>query len=104
MSSENSVVVADLEPSAIDTSFEVHTDWLVKNDDGTFARFPNLTERERLVALMLALGKRNKDIASLLSITPKTVDTHRGRLLKKVNCRNNVELARYAIRMGYLEP
>lgn len=65
--------------------------------------FPELTDREREVALLLAVGKTNKEIAAELGgISVKTVDTHRGHLMKRLQCRNNVELARLAIRLGYV--
>jgi DNA-binding NarL/FixJ family response regulator len=66
--------------------------------------FPALTEREREVALKLAIGAKNSEIADDLGISSKTVDTHRSHLLKKLGCRNNVELARLAIREGYVAP
>lgn len=66
--------------------------------------FPGLSERERYVAIRLAVGDRNVEIAELLGISVKTVDSHRNHLLKKLECRNNVELARLAIREGYVQP
>jgi len=66
--------------------------------------FPALTDRERAVALLLALGEKNAEIAAALGISIKTVDTHRGHILKKLKCRNNVDLARLAIREGYVQP
>lgn len=64
--------------------------------------FPTLSPREREVALRLAVGDTNRDIAESLDISIKTVDTHRGKVLKKLSCRHNVDLARLAIKMGYL--
>lgn len=66
--------------------------------------FPELSPREREVALRLAMGDRNSEVAETLGISIKTVDTHRGHLLKKLRCRNNVDLARLAIRRGYVQP
>lgn len=63
-----------------------------------------LTAREREVALMLARGDNNHEIAKALGISVKTVDTHRGHLLEKLECRNNVALARLAIREGRVSP
>jgi DNA-binding CsgD family transcriptional regulator len=60
-----------------------------------------LTHREREVA-MLARGEPNREIAKALGISIKTVDTHRGHLLAKLGCRNNVELARLFIRRGHI--
>ena len=65
--------------------------------------FPELTEREREVALLLVDGMKNAEIAKTLEISVKTVDTHRAHTLQKLNVRNNVELCRLAIREGYVE-
>lgn len=62
--------------------------------------FDVLTVRERQVAKLLAVGSTSREIAAQLEINIKTVDTHRGHLLKKLGCRNNVELARRALRTG----
>lgn len=64
--------------------------------------FPQLSLRERDVALLLAVGRTNVEIAELLDISVKTFDTHRNHILKKTKCRNNVELARLAAREGYV--
>lgn len=66
--------------------------------------FPTLTRRERAIAKMLAAGDRNRDVSKVLGISAKTVDTHRSHILKKLDCRNNVELCRLAIREGYMAP
>lgn len=65
--------------------------------------FPALTDREREVALLLADGSRNSEIAEELDISIKTVDTHRAHVLRKLHCRNNVELCKLAIREGYIK-
>ncbi len=57
-----------------------------------------LTEREKQVAVELALGKTNKEIAGKLDVSIKTIDTHRGHIMKKLELRNNVELARMLLR------
>lgn len=63
-----------------------------------------LTLREREVALMLARGDTNREIANALGISIKTVDTHRGHVLAKLECKNNVGLARFMIREGRVTP
>ncbi len=68
--------------------------------EGSVDPFAQLTEREKQVALELARGSTNRAIAEWLDISIKTVDTHRGHLLKKLKLRNNVELCRLAIRVG----
>lgn len=62
--------------------------------------FAVLTDRELEVAAMLAAGARNADIAEHLEIRIKTVDTHRGKVMKKLGLSNNAQLAALAIREG----
>lgn len=59
-----------------------------------------LTTREMQVALLLAEGKPNSAIAKELDISVKTIDTHRGHVLKKVGAKNNVELLRLMLQQG----
>ncbi len=68
------------------------------------APFPSLTVREREVAMLLASGERNQDIAKKLGVSVKTVDTHRANLLEKLKCEGNVALCRFAIRNGWIKP
>jgi two-component system, NarL family, invasion response regulator UvrY len=60
-----------------------------------------LTARELQVMEMLARGLTNREIAENLEISIKTVDTHRGHVLKKLGLRNNSELTRFAVKHGY---
>jgi DNA-binding NarL/FixJ family response regulator len=62
-----------------------------------------LSTREREVMKYLARGMTNREIADLLGISIKTVDTHRGHVLKKLGLRNNSDLTRFAIRYGYVD-
>jgi two-component system, NarL family, invasion response regulator UvrY len=59
-----------------------------------------LTDREFEVFKMLASGRTVSEIARDLSLSVKTVSTHRTRLLQKMNMRTNAELMRYAMRCG----
>ena len=61
-----------------------------------------LTAREQQVMEMLARGMTNREIAEHLEISIKTVDTHRGHVLKKLGLRNNSELTRFAVKHGYV--
>lgn len=63
-----------------------------------------LTPREDQVMRGLAEGRTNHEIAHDLEINVKTVDTHRGHILKKLGVRNNSELVRYAIRNNVIVP
>ena len=53
---------------------------------------------------LIAEGHTTQEIAQILVISPRTVDRHRENLLAKLNLRNRVELARYAIRHRLIEP
>lgn len=63
-----------------------------------------LTVREREVALMLGRGDTNREISKALGVSIKTVDTHRGHLLKKLACANNAKLVLYLVREGRVTP
>lgn len=62
-----------------------------------------LSKREFQVMHYLAAGMSNREIAKLLDISVKTVDTHRGHVLKKLKLRNNSDITRFAIQHGYLQ-
>jgi two-component system response regulator NreC len=61
-----------------------------------------LTERERDVLRLVARGYSNAEIAVQLDISPKTVDTHRTRVMDKLDLHSRVDLTTYALRQGYL--
>ena len=63
-----------------------------------------LSPREGQVLVRLATGATNREIADELSISVKTVDTHRGHVLAKLRLRNNSDLTRFAIRIGEVTP
>ena len=63
-----------------------------------------LTPRELEVVKLIAEGLTSDEVAEELSISSKTVDRHRANLLEKLGMRNRVELTRYAIRRGLVEP
>jgi len=64
---------------------------------------PLLTGKEREVLQLLAEGNSNQAIANSLDLSPKTVETHRKKIMKKLNLRNITDLVRYAIRMGIIK-
>jgi DNA-binding NarL/FixJ family response regulator len=63
-----------------------------------------LTPRERDVVKLIAEGHTSEEIAGILVISRKTVERHRANVLEKLGMRNRVELTRYAIRRGLVEP
>lgn len=63
-----------------------------------------VTEREEEILKLVAEGHTSKEIAELLFISAKTVERHRANLLHKLGLRDRLELTRYAIRAGLIEP
>jgi DNA-binding NarL/FixJ family response regulator len=63
-----------------------------------------LTPREQQIVKLFAESNTNRQIAELLTISEKTVETHRSNILEKLGMRDRVELTRYAIRRGFVEP
>jgi DNA-binding NarL/FixJ family response regulator len=63
-----------------------------------------LTPREAEVLKLIAEAHTNQQIADLLVISPKTVENHRASILDKLGMRDRVELTRYAIRRGLVQP
>jgi len=63
-----------------------------------------LTPREEQITKLIAEGNSAKDIAESLVISVKTVDRHRANILQKLGMRDRLELTRFAIRTGLVEP
>ena len=57
-----------------------------------------LTDREREVLQLLAVGKTNKEIATILELSPYTVETHRNHIMQKLDLHNTAEIVLYAVR------
>ena len=63
-----------------------------------------LTVRERQVLQLIAEGKSTKETATLLGITVKTAESHRTRLMQKLDIHETASLVRYAVRNGIVQP
>ncbi|MGW0895925.1 response regulator [Streptomyces goshikiensis] len=63
-----------------------------------------ITEREEEILKLVAEGHTSKEIGGFLVISAKTVERHRANLLQKLGLRDRLELTRYAIRVGLIEP
>lgn len=72
--------------------------------DATSARpsWEVLTRREREVIKLIAEGKRTKEIAEYLSLSPKTIEKHRTNLMRKLDLHNVSEVTVYAIKNGFV--
>jgi two-component system, NarL family, response regulator NreC len=57
-----------------------------------------LTDREREILQLLAEGRANKEVAGILNISPTTVETHRGHILRKLSLHGTADLILYAVR------
>jgi two-component system invasion response regulator UvrY len=77
-----------------------HISSALATPDGT----RQLSRRELEVMRALAVGQTNREIAADLGISIKTIDTHRGHVLKKLGLRNNSDITRFAIRTGFIRP
>jgi DNA-binding NarL/FixJ family response regulator len=87
-----------LYPSAVST--------LVRDfvERGGETGYDPLTPRELEVLKLIAEGKTSKEIAELLVLSIKTVERHRADILHRLGMRDRVDLTRYAIRRGLIEP
>jgi len=63
-----------------------------------------LTDREREVLQMMAEGQASKEIASRLSISPRTVDVHRSNVMRKLDMHSHTDVILFAMRRGLLVP
>ncbi len=71
---------------------------------GSASPFDELSPRELEVAMLLSQGLRQEDIAKRLSLSAKTVNTHKTRLFQKVGIQDSIALARLAAQYGLLDP
>jgi DNA-binding NarL/FixJ family response regulator len=79
-------------------------DFLAHANDGAPSRENPLTPREEEVTKLIAEGHTSKEIAALLVLSEKTVERHRANILEKLGLRDRVDLTRYAIRRGLIDP
>jgi DNA-binding NarL/FixJ family response regulator len=79
-------------------------DHLARARDGDLSREDPLTPREVEIVKLIAESHTTRDIAEMLVISEKTVERHRANILEKLGMRDRVELTRYAIRRGLVEP
>ena len=75
-------------------------DYLALMGDRADSAFSVLSAREREVLQMLAEGRSAKDVAGTLSVSIKTVETHRKNIMDKLDIHSVAELTKYAIREG----
>lgn len=79
-------------------------DYLERARNGEPVDQDPLSPRESEIVKLIAEGHSSREIAELLVISEKTVERHRANILEKLGMRDRVELTRYAIRRGLVEP
>lgn len=77
-------------------------DYVRRAATGVVDRYETLSEREREIFQLIAEARSNKEVAALLEISPATVETHRARILQKLDIHNVAELVLYAVRRGVI--
>src|SRR5881227_899507 len=78
-----------------------HKTFLTSGVTGMFLSGPpgrNVTPREREIILLLAEGKSNKEVAAVLNVSTRTIETHRANIMHKLDINSLSALVRYAIR------
>ncbi|NBI28975.1 response regulator [Chengkuizengella marina] len=91
---------AYLYPSAIKTLMEEYLEKVKQGEN--FDTFDLLSDREKEVLTWVAKGYANKDIGEQLNISVKTVETHKSKLMEKLNLKTRPELVKYALKKGLL--
>jgi two-component system response regulator NreC len=72
------------------------------SSSGFADRYETLSTREREIFQLIAEARSNKEVAALLDISPATVETHRARILQKLDVHNIAEVVLYAVRRGII--
>jgi two-component system, NarL family, response regulator NreC len=93
--------MAYLYPSATKSLIEEFLQ-MVKNGEEQ-AKYEILTDREKEVLILIAKGFSNKEIAEQLTVSVKTVESHKAHIMEKLHLRTRPDLVRYAIKKGWLD-
>lgn len=88
-----------LSPPLSERAIEIYKQ---KSKETVFDSYETLTNREREVLQLTVEGNSSRDIGDRLSISPRTVETHRTNLMRKLGLRSQTDLIRYALKKGIL--
>lgn len=80
-----------------------YTGYVQRPGESTLDVFETLTQRERMVLHLAAEGLSSTEIATRLFISPRTAETHRANLMRKLDLRSQTDLVRFAIRKGVIQ-
>jgi two-component system, NarL family, response regulator NreC len=72
-------------------------------NEGVSDTYDLLTPREREVLQLIAEGKSNKEVAQALFVSPTTIETHRARIMDKLDLHSTAEIVLYAVRKGVVQ-
>lgn len=86
----------------IGSGVDIH-EWKTNAPVGPAQRIP-LTEREKQVLVLIADGKSTKEVAAALGISYKTADSHRSKIMEKLDIHETATLVRYAVRNNLVKP
>ncbi|WP_315987433.1 response regulator transcription factor [Actinomadura sp. HBU206391] len=100
---ETRILLAD-DHALVRRGLRLFRDYLQRDRQGERIPQSILTPREEEIVKLIAEGNSAKEIAEMLVISVKTVDRHRANILQKLGMRDRLELTRYAIRAGLVEP
>jgi two-component system, NarL family, response regulator NreC len=77
--------------------------YIQRIQESSMDSYETLSDREREVFTLAAEGHSNPEIAQMLSISPRTVETHRSNVMRKLGLRTQTDLIRYAIQRGIIQ-
>ena len=89
--------------SYISPQLSEHVVQAILQEDETESALAGLTAREREVLRLVAEGYSSRQIAEALGVSPKTIETHRARMMSKLGIHKSSKLVRFAIEAGVLE-
>jgi DNA-binding NarL/FixJ family response regulator len=90
-----------LSPTLSERAIEAYVS-LSQTQDDSLDTYGPLTSREREVLQLVAEGHKNAEIAAQLGISPRTAETHRANIMRKLGLRNQAEMIRYALQQGII--
>jgi DNA-binding NarL/FixJ family response regulator len=99
----DAVRVAAVGGSYLDASLRARTVGSIDESTRRGRRSPMVSDREKQVLRMMAVGHSNKEIAQTLGITIKTVEVHKANAMRKLRLRGRIDVVRYAILHGWLQ-
>jgi two-component system, NarL family, response regulator NreC len=99
----DAVRVAAVGGNYLDASLRARDAQAADDAAGPSRRVPSVSEREKDVLRMMAIGHSNKDIARALGITVKTVEVHKANAMRKLQLRGRIDVVRYAMLHGWLQ-